>query len=196
MELIAVAAAVAASIAVPTVFFALPTCQAQDHAQAKRNADRPVKFSVRDTAGRRRRHKELLGRGGTLFFFCGCEPCQKTARQWAEIQRGGALPEDASRKPAATFVFFLGDKTAARSFAMSTGLDARGTAMLPDPKMQVARSMGVQACPRAFVVTPRLGVAYTNREKDDRAEGGSPDVIVSRTIQALRDLKPAGPRDK
>jgi hypothetical protein len=170
---------------------------AQKSVSAQASPTKPLQsapaFSVRDISGKVHSQTEISGRGGVLFFFCGCQPCHEAAKLWSQIQRGGALPVDAAGKPSSTLIFFFGEKDAARTFVQQTGLDPGLTGMVADPKMLVGRKFGVETCPRAFVVEASGKIGYTNTRKDDRAEGGSVTIIVSRVVQAVRDAKKEPP---
>lgn len=149
-------------------------------------------YAVLDIDGRQHTSAELTGRGGLIYFFCGCDPCHRVARLWSQIQRGGALPKDASGKAVGTVVMFFGEADGARAFMQETGLDPAQTTVIADPMMTVGHQFGVEACPRAFVADAAARIRYTNTGKDDGPEAASEAVIVSRTVQALRDnMKPA-----
>ncbi|MCW3061027.1 MAG: putative extracellular repeat, family, partial [Capsulimonas sp.] len=78
-------------------------------------------FTLADTDGKSRTLAEFQGRPVTLFFFCGCPWCHKTARLWSQFQRGGALP--ASSPAPATVIVFTGDAEMSKQFASETNLD-------------------------------------------------------------------------
>src|SRR5579871_2918654 len=76
-------------------------------------------FRLPDAEGQTRSLAELKGKPVALFFFCGCERCQRCALTWGQLQQGGALTATASpsangeRGPANTVIVFMGDSEAA-----------------------------------------------------------------------------------
>lgn len=145
-------------------------------------------ITLLDVAGKRCALAEFRGRPVALFFFCGCERCVACAKSWAQIQRGDVLPQDAknSVKTPITLIVFTGNADAARLFAAQTGLDMHQTVLLPDEKMQAARSYRAMTCPRIFVVDSAGKIRYTNDHADDAPLKASAALIVSSTLDALK----------
>lgn len=124
-------------------------------------------FVLTDVEGHQCSLASFKGRNCVVYFFCGCERCQRCARAWGEMQQNGALPLDASRKPPQTLIVFAGNAAPARAFAAANGLDTQQTLLLPDPDLRVTTKYNAGECPRAFVVDGDGFVRYTNSHPDD-----------------------------
>ena len=151
-------------------------------------------FSLEDTDHKLRRLTEFRGRPVVIYFFCGCPWCRNCATQWGLLQRSGATltpGKSAAQAPnsaaAITLVVFSGDASEARAFAAQTGLNAKQTVLLPDPRMQVTETLyHAEPCPRTFVLNGRGAMIYTNNHADDAARTAPALVITSRVLDALR----------
>lgn len=147
-------------------------------------------FVLKDVEGKEYRLESPRSSRQVIFFFCGCAPCQECSRLWGEIQRGGVLAAESTPESfLKTWVVYLGDADGARLFARMTGLDAKQTILLPDPKMEMARAFDAVHCPRVFVTDGKKRIVYTNAHADDRPDSGKASVIVSRIIDAVRSLE-------
>lgn len=161
--------------------------------KASRPPARPVvkqpapDFRLLDTENKPHKLSEFRGRPVALFFFCGCSWCADVAREWASMQRGGALPEGRGGS-AVTLVVYAGlDAEASRNLATTAGLDPARTVVLPDPDSRVSAALyGVNPCPRAFVVDPAGVLRYTNVGKDEAPRVAPALVIVTHTLAALQ----------
>lgn len=145
-------------------------------------------FTLADVDGKPRRLAEFRGRPVALFFFCGCEWCGDVAKEWAALQRSGALP-----KPAATVVVYAEmDAPVAREVATIYGLDRSRTVLLPDPERTATVPLyQAEPCPRVFVLDGGGVLRYTNDHADDAPRKAPALAITSRTLQALRAATPA-----
>jgi hypothetical protein len=153
-------------------------------------------FTLPDIDGHPHALAELKGKGIALFFFCGCERCQRCAQTWGQLQRSGAIapatqPVASNPAPAAdvhrpqTVVVFMGDAESARGFAETTGLDMQQTVLLADPRMEVPLAYRALPCPRAFALDGKQTVRYVNSHKDDDPLTAMAATIVTRTLEAL-----------
>jgi hypothetical protein len=149
-------------------------------------------FQLPDTEKKLRKLSEFRGRPVALFFFCGCSWCADVAREWAALQRGGALPAGRRGGPVTVVVYAGLDAEAARNLAAAAGLDPARTVLLPDPDSHVsARRYQVDPCPRAFVVDAAGVLRYTNQGADEAPRVAPGLVIASRTRDALQAAAPA-----
>ena len=144
-------------------------------------------FRLLDTEKKPRKLSDFRGRPVALFFFCGCSWCADVAREWASLQRGGALPEGRGGA-AMTLVVYAGlDAEASRNLATTAGLDPARTVILPDPDSRVSSALyRVDPCPRAFVVDPAGVLRYTNAARDEAPRVAPALVIASHTLDALQ----------
>jgi hypothetical protein len=153
-------------------------------------------FTLPDTEGKTHALAELKGRPVALFFFCGCERCQRCALTWAQLQQGGALaalpaaPANVAAATSAsdapnTVIIFMGDAEATRAFAATAGLDSKQTLLLPDPKLTLTQRVHALPCPRTFALDGKGIVRYVNAHKDDDPLKASAATIVTRTLEAL-----------
>jgi peroxiredoxin len=178
-----------------------PVVLAAPVVKAKASKPAPAKlapaFTLQDADGKSRSLAEFRGRPVTLFFYCGCEWCQRCASLWAQFQRGGALPTGAAGKDPVTLVVYSGDAVGVRQFATETGLSADQTVLLTDPQMDVTlMKYDAEPCPRVFVVDPGGRIVYTNDHSDDAPRKAPEMVIASRALDALRRAasSPAEPK--
>jgi len=153
---------------------------------------------------------EFKGRRVALFFFCGCTWCADVAREWASLQRGGALAESApggstrdgaaraaADGPPVTILIGSGlDAEGCQGLASRAGLDLTQTVLLPDPDASVVRVYNADPCPRVFVIDAGGILRYTNNGKDDTPRKAPALAIVSHALDALRlPALPRGPGD-
>jgi len=161
-------------------------------------------FKLTDTYGKKQTLAAFRGRRVALFFFCGCSPCGDVAREWALLQRSGALLEEETArrnngsaplaahplpKPPVTLVVYSGlNADMARTLSKNYSLDLPQTILVPDPDMRVsAQTYRADPCPRVFVLDTTGVLRYTNDHADDRPPKAPALVIVSRALSALRD---------
>lgn len=84
-----------------------------------------------------------------------------------------------------TVVVYMGDKDAARAFALATGLDPTQTTLLPDADYKVTQSFQAVPCPRICVMDPSGIVRYVSRN-DNSSETTSAATILSHIVDTLR----------
>lgn len=155
-------------------------------------------FRLPDPDGKPHTLDEHKGRSVALFFFCGCSWCWDVAKEWSQIQRGGALPPatGGSKAPTTVVVYSLSPENT-RLMGEASGLDLTQTLFLPDPTLAVTKQQyDAEPCPRVFVLDPKGVIRYTNNSKEDQARKAPALAIVSRTLDALRAIpaaKPAAP---
>jgi hypothetical protein len=153
-------------------------------------------FALPDTEGKTHTLAELKGRSIALYFFCGCERCQRCALTWAQLQQGGALiaapaattgAQDAAGDKSVpnTVIVYMGDAEAARAFARTAGLDLQQTLLLLDPKLTITQKVHALPCPRAFALDGKGIVRYVNIHKDDDPLKASAATLVTRTLEAM-----------
>jgi len=155
-------------------------------------------FALADGEGKNRTLSEFRGRPVALFFFCGCSWCADVGKEWAQMQRGGALatPSPSKGKTPITLVVNSGmDAVATRSLTAAYGLDPKQTVLLPEPDMTVTETLyQADPCPRVFIVDGGGIVRYTNDGPEDGPRKGPALIIVSRALDALRSAAaPAAP---
>ncbi len=176
---------------------------------------RPVpSFTLPDVDGKKRPLSEFRGRRVALFFFCGCSWCADIGKEWASLQRGGALAENGTTQqngpegrvskqaaakdaPVTLVVYSELSAESSRTLASYCGLDLAQTVLLPDPAMEVTQGIyKADPCPRVFIVDAAGNLRYTNNSKDDAPRKAPALVIVSRAVDALRSSAPAKPDSK
>jgi len=169
-------------------------------------------FSLKDTDGKIVTLDSFRGRPTVLFFFCGCSWCLDVARSWATLQHGNALPGadtppvapkqgSASVAPPArpvrptTVIIYSSDREETAAFAKRSGLDTAQTIFLSDEDLHVTDDLyHADPCPRAFVLDAAGRIRYTNTGKDDQPRVAPADIIVAKTLNALRTAdKPPHP---
>jgi peroxiredoxin len=153
-------------------------------------------FTLTDDQGKPRQLVEFKGRRVALYFFCGCSWCLDVAKEWAVLQRAGALAEKgtANGRPATLVVYSGLDAAAARQLAAAAGLDRTQTTLLPDPEETVAEPIyHAEPCPRVFVLDERGILRYTNNAEVDAPRKAPAAAIVARALDALRAAAPGAP---
>jgi peroxiredoxin len=151
-------------------------------------------FTLTDVDEKKRSLAEFRGRRVALFFFCGCSWCADIGKEWAQLQRSDALPKPgSSEKSPITLVVNSGLNAAVtRTLAANYELDLTQTVLLPDPEMQVTKSVyRVDPCPRAFIIDGKGILRYTNNSEEDAPRKVPALAIVSRALDALRASEPA-----
>lgn len=170
-------------------------------------------FTLLDASGRKRTPlTEFRGRPVALFFFCGCSWCADVAREWAALQRGGALlpseppsvpparkatgkPAKKAARPAAspiapaapiTVLVYQGTAQEGEALALQAGLDPAQTVLLPDPDLRITGVYQADPCPRVLVIDTRGIVRYVNRGPDDKPREAPAALIAARSLGALR----------
>lgn len=164
-------------------------------------------FTLSDVEKKKRTLAEFKGRRVALFFFCGCSWCADIAREWAALQRNGALAEQRGGKgryapepPATVIVYSELNAATCRELSRIYGLDLARTVLLPDLEMRVTQSLyRAEPCPRVFVLDAKGVLRYTNDHSDDTPRKAPALAIVSRALEALRASAPSpkkkSPRD-
>jgi hypothetical protein len=153
--------------------------------------ERAYPFTLVDTQRRKRTPlTEFRGRKIVLLFLCGCSWCTDFVRQWAQVQRGGALtPKKKTERPPVTVIVYAGSAAELMQLAEQSGLLGTQTVLLPDPLMTVATRYKADPCPRVFVLDARAQVRYVNRGKDDTPRECPAELLVAKTLTALRAEK-------
>lgn len=155
-------------------------------------------FALADVNEKQRSLSEFRGRRVALFFFCGCSWCEDVAREWAALQRGGALAEKEKGKgapaPATLIVYSELDAPVARELSSLYGLDPAQSVSLPDPAMAATKVYRADPCPRVFVLDGKGVLRYTNDRADDAPRKAPALVITSRALEALRAAAPEAPK--
>jgi hypothetical protein len=116
-----------------------------------------------------------------LFFFCGCDQCHDTARNWAIEER-----TTAPAKRTSTIIVYAGGADEATRFLKQTGLDPVNTTILLDKTLYVSSVLySAEPCPRVFVLSAKQWIVYTNSLKPLAAQRVTGRALVYRVVSAL-----------
>ena len=143
-------------------------------------------FTLTDVTGKNRPLTSFKGRSLVLCFFCGCNACADVALQWAQLQRGKALPKDAL-----TLVVYQGSAEEVKALARRCALDLAQTILLPDADRKVTDALyHADPCPRLLVIDPKGILRYANTGPDDKPQEAPAAIIVAKALDALNRCVP------
>ena len=138
-------------------------------------------FTLADVTGKKRPLASFRGRPLVLCFFCGCNACADVALQWAQLQRGKALPKDAL-----TLLVYQGSVEEVKALARRSALDSALTILLPDVDSKVTDTLyHADPCPRLLVIDPKGILRYANTNPDDKPQEAPAALIVAKALDAL-----------
>lgn len=143
-------------------------------------------FTLADVSGKKRGLASFKGRPLVLCFFCGCNACADVALQWAQLQRGKALPKDAL-----TLIVYQGSAEEVKALARRSALDPTQTILLPDADRKVTDALyHADPCPRLLVIDPKGILRYANTNPDDKPQEAPAAIIVAKALDALTKCLP------
>jgi hypothetical protein len=133
-------------------------------------------FSLPDTNGKIVSSQTWRGQVIVLFFFCGCEACYEVGKEWASLQRGGALNSPPAKTTATAgtikarrgvsartvVVYSELSPSAARSMADSCGFPSDTLILVEERGTVVKERFGAMPCPRVFLLDNNSILRYTN----------------------------------
>ena len=138
-------------------------------------------FILADVSGKKRPLASFRGRPLILCFFCGCNACADVALQWAQLQRGKALPKDAL-----ILIVYQGSAEEVKALARRSALDPAQTVLLPDSGGKVSNVLyHADTCPRLLVIDPKGILRYANTNPDDKPQEAPAALIVAKALDAL-----------
>nr|WP_309687905.1 redoxin domain-containing protein [Armatimonas sp.] len=149
--------------------------------------DKPAPlFTLVDVGGKKRPLVSFKGHPLTLCFFCGCNACADVALQWAQLQRGKALP-----KEAITLLIYQGSAEEVQALARRSALDPALTILLPDTDRKVTDALyHADPCPRLLVIDPKGILRYANTGPDDKPQEAPAAIIVAKALDVLNRCVP------
>jgi hypothetical protein len=148
-------------------------------------------FALNDWNGKRQTLFAFRGRPVALFFFCGCESCYATAREWATALPSVNTVKKGNPRPQTIITYTEMSAKSARSLARSASLSDKDAVFLLDSDAKIARDRyHAEPCPRVFVLDARGVLRYTNEHEEDAPRVASASLLVAKTVSALRAVSP------